>query len=187
MRTDQTRIACASRLDPMKGVEMGVRAVAQLSEGNDAINLDIVGEGPELGRLKELVSRLGLQSATRFLGQLSYPEQFLSYLRTVDLVLLTNLNDEQPRLIFDAISQGCFPICPNSSPYVALGLDRRVLYDRGDANAAAETITRLLCMSKDALQKVAEDLRKLAGQYTLEAMHERRAAWIAQTRSQQAS
>ena len=187
MRTDQTRIACASRLDPMKGVEMGVRAVAQLSEGNDAINLDIVGEGPELGRLKELVSRLGLQSATRFLGQLSYPEQFLSYLRTVDLVLLTNLNDEQPRLIFDAISQGCFPICPNSSPYVALGLDRRVLYDRGDANAAAETITRLLCMSKDALQEIAEDLRKLAGQYTLEAMHQRRAAWIAQTRSQQAS
>jgi len=183
-RTGTTRIACASRLEPMKGVEIGVRAVAQLRHAHHTVRLDIVGEGPELGRLKDAVNRLGLEAETKFLGQLSYPEKFLAYLRTVDLVLLTNLNDEQPRLIFDAISQGCFPICPNSSPYVALGLDRRLLYERGQADAAAATISRFFDLSQDARDDIANDLRKLAGEYTLEAMHQRRADWIAHTRIQ---
>lgn len=183
-RPGPTRIACASRLEAMKGVELGVQAIAQLRDEHQDICFDIVGEGPELGRLKNAVNDTGLQPITSFLGQLSYPEQFLSYLRTVDLVLLTNLSNEQPRLIFDAISQGCLPVCPNSSPYLALGLNQRLLYERGRADAAAATISNLLAMNEEQLDEIASGLRMIAEECTIEAMHQRRAAWIARTRDQ---
>lgn len=182
-RIGPARIACASRLEPMKGVQLGVEAVARLRRAHEAICFDVVGEGPELAHLQYAVKAAGLQPITRFLGQLSYPEEFLSYLGSVDVVLLTNLNDEQPRLIFDAISQGCLPVCPRSQAYLALGLDERLLYQRGRADAAAAVISELLAMSQNGREEIARGLRALAAECTIETMHQRRAEWIARTRA----
>jgi glycosyltransferase involved in cell wall biosynthesis len=172
------RICCASRLEPMKGVRLGVRAIAKLVDAGHKIRFDIVGEGPDLGDLTELVEKEGVSEITRFLGQLAYPDQFFSYLRTVDIVLLTNLNDEQPRLIFDAISQGCLLLCPNSAAYSELGLDKRLLYERGQSDDAARAIERLIIMDSEERQQIRMSLRHLACEFTLEAMHKRRAEWM---------
>ena len=180
-RTLPIRVCCASRLEPMKAVDVGIYAVAQIVGSCRGLLFDIVGEGPERSNLEEIVKRCGLQSVTRFLGQLGYPDEFLSYLRTVDFVLLTNLGDEQPRLIFDAISQGCLPICPDSAPYLALGLDERLLYDQGRPEAAATVIARFVMMSDRERHQIEASLRKLAKAFTLEAMHRHRAKWMAES------
>jgi glycosyltransferase involved in cell wall biosynthesis len=180
-RTLPIRICCASRLEAMKGVEIGIHAVAQIAGVCRGLSFDVVGEGPERSNLVDIVERSGLRSMTRFLGQLSYPDAFLSYLRTVDFVLLTNLGDEQPRLIFDAISQGCLPICPDSPPYLALGLDARLLYERGSSDAAAGVIARFVLMSDRERREIEASLRHLAKGFTLEAMHRHRANWMAKS------
>lgn len=172
------RICCASRLEPMKGVRVGVRAIAELAKAGREIRFDIVGEGPERAALSALVEKENLAGITRFLGQLAYPDEFFSYLRTADIVLLTNLNDEQPRLIFDAISQGCLILCPNSGAYSALGLDPRLLYERGHADDASRAIERLLLMDCTERDKLRASLRDLASEFTLEMMHKRRADWM---------
>jgi glycosyltransferase involved in cell wall biosynthesis len=174
-------ICCASRLEAMKGVEVGVYAVGELASVCLRLRFDIVGEGPEREELEAIAERAGIRLFTRFIGQLDYPDEFLSYLRSVDFVLLTNLNDEQPRLIFDAISQGCLPICPNSAPYLALGLDRRLLYDRGRPEMAAAALLRLIRMREEERREIEVSLRTLAREFTLEAMHRRRADWMRNT------
>jgi glycosyltransferase involved in cell wall biosynthesis len=172
------RICCASRLEPMKGVEIGVYAVGQLASVCRGLRFDIVGEGPQRAELENAAKRADILQITRFLGQLDYPDEFLSYLRSVDFVLLTNRSDEQPRLIFDAISQGCLPICPDSAPYLALGLDKRLLYERGRPEMAAKAILRCIRMANSDRVAISASLRALASEYTLDAMHKRRADWM---------
>jgi glycosyltransferase involved in cell wall biosynthesis len=115
----------ATRLEPMKGVHLAVEALRILRPrmGEHAPILSILGEGRERENLDRLVRDHGLADRVRFADTFSYPDPFLAQIGRHDLRLLTNLNDEQPRVIFDAISQGLAPICPDSRPYRELGID----------------------------------------------------------------
>lgn len=53
-------VVVLGRLSPHKRVDEVVRAVGRLRERRRAIHLDVVGGGPELGRLRALVDELGL-------------------------------------------------------------------------------------------------------------------------------
>jgi len=173
-RSGPPRVCIASRLEKMKGVLLGAQAAAVAARQFPRLHFDVLGEGPEKAGLERVVDECGIGANTRFLGQLAYPDQFFGYLRTADFVLLTNLNDEQPRLIFDAISQGCIPICPNSPPYVALGLPPEVLYERGNADSLAQTLLKLLPRTPG----LPEALREIAAHHTIESMHARRLEWM---------
>jgi glycosyltransferase involved in cell wall biosynthesis len=156
----RTSLCIASRLERMKGVHLGIAAYRQLA----GYSLTIYGSGPERDALQA--------PGVSFAGTLAYPQPFLSHLRRHGLVLLTNLGDEQPRLLFDAISQGCIPVCPDAPAYRALGLPQAVYYRRGSVDSLREAIERL--QGDDVLPA----LRALLREHTLQAMHARRAEWI---------
>ena len=106
----------------------------------------------------------------------AYPRPFLDLLNTMDAVLLTNLNDEQPRLIFDALSQGCLPICPDTPAYRGLGLDDRLFYQQGSVRDLSRVIEDL---SNPRLRlQLNAQLGNLARKFTIQTMHEARAEWI---------
>ena len=108
----------------------------------------------------------------------SYPEPFLSILNGMDLVLLTNLSDEQPRLVFDALSQGCIPVCPATPAYRNLGLDERVFYQQGSAEDLSRAILRLSDMG--VRRQLQEQMSAAATRFTIETMHRKRAEWLLQ-------
>ena len=173
-------LAVAARLEPMKGVHLAIEALRQLGRGpRSAVQyrLQIAGQGAQEGALRAAVRTAGLEAEVDFIGTLPYPEPFFAWLRGQDLALLTNLNDEQPRLVFDAIAQGAIPLCPDTAPYRGLNLPAAVLYGQGDASALAEAILRMSTAS--ARHGVRSALRDLACEATIETMHARRAAWIA--------
>lgn len=60
--------AVVSRLVPQKGVDWCLRALAHLPRG--AARLQIVGDGPERGRLEALAQELGIAEDVAFLGPL---------------------------------------------------------------------------------------------------------------------
>jgi colanic acid/amylovoran biosynthesis glycosyltransferase len=62
------KIVTIARLVEKKGVEYGVRAVAQLLSEYPQISYDIVGDGPLMGSLQGLVTELGVSDRIRFLG-----------------------------------------------------------------------------------------------------------------------
>lgn len=173
-------VCVAARLEPMKGVHLAIEALQGLTqqkvEEDIPVNIEIFGEGPQLDNLHQQVSQAGLEKLVQFGGTFPYPEPFWKAISVHDLLLITNMNVEQPRIIFDAISQGLVPICPDSLPYKELGMDSRVLYRQGDATSLAETIRAF--MSPKARAEVMPALRKLAREHTLGSMHELRAQWI---------
>lgn len=172
------RLCIATRLEPMKGVHLALDALAHIKDQlkHNIPEMLILGEGEELERLQEQSKKLGLDHMVTFGGTRSYPDEFFNTIREYDLMLLTNLNDEQPRLIFDAISQGLIPVCPDSSPFKALALEDEIYFSKGNANSLAQTILNI-----SAINDYDTLLNKLvahAKNFTIDAMHEKRAKWI---------
>ena len=168
----------ATRLEPMKGVHLAIEALAHIKKlGKSLPSLSILGKGPAFDDLNATVQANKLQNAVSFDGVRAYPDEFFAELRNFELVLLTNLNEEQPRLIFDAISQGLIPICPDSAAYQHLKLPAEILYKKGDAQSLA--LVWLAFCDAAAVAKMLSQLRPMAFQYTINAMHKKRAEWIA--------
>jgi glycosyltransferase involved in cell wall biosynthesis len=179
--SSKVRLCAAARLEPMKGIGLALDALASLGTHDDVppMTLLIAGRGPEEAALRAQCAALQLQDKTQFAGTFAYPGPFFEMLRSQDIVVLTNLNEEQPRLIFDAISQGCLIVCPDSAPYRALGIPERLLYKRGDAHALAQTVAHAIASIGDETLRVA--LNSLARMATIETMHERRRDWVRST------
>jgi len=177
-REGLARLCIAARLERMKGVHLGIEAASILDAAGADFTLDIYGAGPELAALHSSVEQAGLGEKVQFRGTVAYPQPFLSILGSHGVVLLTNLNDEQPRLVFDAISQGTLPICPNSRAYEALGLPKALLYEPGRADSMSEVLTSVWKMSPSDLAGIWEELFAIAERCTLDSMHALRAKWI---------
>jgi glycosyltransferase involved in cell wall biosynthesis len=171
------QLCVCTRLERMKGVHLAIEVLAELRNkyGLTAM-LSIYGEGPELDNLKQQVDELQLLEQVKFLGVVAYGSDFFNEIRKYELMLLTNLSDEQPRLIFDAISQGVIPVCPNTMPYKNAGLNENILYQKGDA----VDIARLIHMftNKNYLVENIKSLLTLLDNSTIDAMHIKRVQWV---------
>jgi glycosyltransferase involved in cell wall biosynthesis len=167
----------AARIEWMKGMHIGVSAVKTLIE-KDPVNLEltIIGEGPQKSDLQKRVAEANLFKVTSFLEPVGYPRPFLDVLGTMDILLVTNLNDEQPRVIFDAISQGCIPICPDTAPYREFDFDERLFYERGNADDLCRAIQGLC--DPGTRQVLRKKLAIIARRFTIDSMYETRTAWI---------
>ena len=172
------KLCIAARLEPMKGVHLGIEALGVIAARTPA-SLTIYGEGEQLEPLQRLASGLAVADSVRFGGALAYPHPFLDRLCEHGIVLLTNLSDEQPRLIFDAISQGVLPICPDGPAYRALQIPQALLYERGNSKSLGEAIERLWASDERELATLHEGLLALSHDSTIETMHAKRARWIA--------
>ncbi|QKW09734.1 glycosyltransferase family 4 protein [Streptomyces sp. NA04227] len=70
-RSDTPTLAVVSRLMPQKRIDLLVRAMPQLACRIPDLRLDIAGEGPELGALRDLAEDLGVADITHFHGHVS--------------------------------------------------------------------------------------------------------------------
>ena len=173
-REEPIRVCMAGRLEQMKGFHIGIAAYETV-QGPAFEKLTIIGAGAEHENLRAQAEKAKLRNFN-ILPPVSYPDAFFNFLDGQDIVLMTNLNDEQPRLIFDAISRGCIPLCPDRLPYRALNLDARIFYKQGDADALARRLTALT--DPDLRVAIAHSITATARSYTLPSMHAARLDWM---------
>lgn len=173
------QVCIASRLERMKGVHMGIEALALLRASQPLeFTVSIFGAGPERAALERQVDAAGMAGIIHFQGTRAYPKPFFDDLGAHGLVLLTNLNDEQPRLIFDAISQSTLPMCPDSPAYQSLGLPQRLRYEAGNSESLAHAVAQIWECSEHELKACWNELFNMAERFTLDSMHARRSEWI---------
>lgn len=70
-RAAEPTIACVTRLVTQKRLHLLVEMVPALRAEFPGLTVDLAGDGPERGRLTELVARLGLQDVVRVHGRVS--------------------------------------------------------------------------------------------------------------------
>jgi glycosyltransferase involved in cell wall biosynthesis len=171
------RLCVAARLERMKGIHVAIDGACLLAPG-EKWSMLIYGAGPERQALERQARELGLGHAVSFGGTLAYPSPFLDKLAGHGMVLLTNLSDEQPRLVFDAISEGVLPICPDTDVYRELGIPQELRYEQGNGASLGASITNIWGWDAPRLATILARLDELAREFTLESMHARRAKWI---------
>jgi glycosyltransferase involved in cell wall biosynthesis/GT2 family glycosyltransferase len=67
------RVACVAALRTYKGHHVLVDAIARLAHAGEAVELDLVGDGPLRGQLERQCARLGVATRVHFLGGLTEP------------------------------------------------------------------------------------------------------------------
>lgn len=104
-------LATVNRLVEKKGVEYAIRAVAQLINKNIPVQYNIIGEGPLMSDLQQLVKDLQMESNIHFLG---WKEQgdVIDILETSDILIapsVTSKNGDQegiPVALMEAMAMG---------------------------------------------------------------------------------
>ena len=102
------RFISIGRLIHWKGFHFGLRAFAQAGIKN--ARYVVVGDGPELGRLRELASELGIEDRVDFCGRLSREETFVQLKRSHVLVH-PSLHDSGGWVCLEAMGAGKPVIC----------------------------------------------------------------------------
>ena len=98
-----TPLLCVARLSPQKGLDVLLRALADLAAERPAASLLIAGEGPERSRLQGLIRELGLEGRVRLLGQLSDVPAFL---RRGQILVLPSLEEGLPLAAAEGMAAG---------------------------------------------------------------------------------
>ncbi len=95
-------------LIPCKACDLGLRAAAPLLR-SDLARFTVVGDGPERGRLEQLVKSLGIEKAVSFCGWVSHAE-VLSRLRSSDVMVFPSVRDFGAGVVFEALAAGAVPV-----------------------------------------------------------------------------
>lgn len=142
---DKLSLVFPARLVEDKGVLLLFEAISLLQAMKKAVEFDIIGSGPLSDKCRDFAA-IGHGSVTvTFHEPVEYGMPFLQHIAKYDAVLVPNLKEEQPRIIFDAFCQGLPVIASDTSGIRDITEDGKnsLLFKRGDAGDLARVIARL--------------------------------------------
>ena len=132
------------RLDPRKGVDTAVEALARLRGG---AQLELVGgwDTREEDRLRALARELGVEAQVRFAGQLGRPDVLAAYARADVVVFPVRWEEPWGLVPLEAMAKGRPVVATGrggSAEYLRDG-ENCLLFEAGDADALAAAVRRL--------------------------------------------
>jgi glycosyltransferase involved in cell wall biosynthesis len=95
-----------ARLIEDKGVFTLIQAIKLLEEMHISVNITLMGSGPLKKECMEFSSKEHGNVKIKYREPVDYGRKFFEFLRKYDIVIVPNLKQEQPRIVFDAFSQG---------------------------------------------------------------------------------
>ncbi len=105
----RARVVFAGRLVPVKRVDRLLDAVGLLRGAGRALELHVLGDGPERPALEALARRHHLRGAVRFLGTVDDPAP---HLRAADVVALSSASEGVPLTLLEAMALGKPVVAP---------------------------------------------------------------------------
>ena len=105
------RLLYAGQLEPRKGLELSLRALARVSETSDCDwSFDLLGSGPERKRLSAMSEQLGIAGRVTFHG--ARPQAELTrHFHRADAFLFTSVRDTSGGVNLEAMAHGLPVIC----------------------------------------------------------------------------
>ena len=140
------RLIFPARLVEEKGVFVLFDAIKHLENQSMGVEITIMGSGVLAADCREFATRKFGDVIVSYCSPIEYGSQFFEFLRSYDAVLVPNLKDEQPRIVFDAFSQGLGVIASDTSGILDIAVDgeNAVICPRGDSLGLANAISRVV-------------------------------------------
>ncbi len=141
------RILTVGRLIQEKGLNYGIHALHKLLHDKDSRNLEyrIIGDGPLMEELHEMVRELNLTQSVHFLGPREN-DQVITFLRESDIFLLPSIAEALPVSLMEAQAVG-LPVVATSVGSVSQVVDAGksgFLVPERDVDAMAERLGYLI-------------------------------------------
>jgi glycosyltransferase involved in cell wall biosynthesis len=162
-------VVAVGRLVPKKGMDVLVRAVADLAGSDQPVLCEIIGDGPERGRLQALVAELGVAPLVTLRGGLP-PAEARRRVAEADLFALACLR--APNGDMDGIPVALMEAMAASTPVISTRLsgipeliadgESGLLVEPGDVDGLATAIRRLAEDSALAARLAAGGRRRVA-------------------------
>ena len=167
-----------SRLVKDKGVLVVLAAIEQLKCQDVNISITIMGSG----ELKENCLRFSAEHHggihVKYQDNISYGDDFFKLISQHDWVLVPTLKQEQPRIIFDAFSQGTPVIASDTHGILDItNKDNAFTFETGKSTSLAETLLHVARHPDLALKMGLAGLEYAAGKTHLQ-MHQDRAQFL---------
>ena len=162
-------IAAMGRLDPQKGFDLLIRAVAQCDAIGPHDRLVILGEGSERARLEQLIADLGLRGRVELRGVVNDPG---TVLRDADVFVLSSRYEGFPNALLEAMANGVAVVsydCPHGPADIIEHERTGLLVPNGDVPALAHTIARVL--NNESLRKaIAASAQEVTSRYSIDSV-----------------
>ncbi len=175
------RLIFPTRMIPEKGIETVLSAIEHYGRTPDAppLELDLIGDGSLAARARGFVRDHQGTAALRFLDTVPYGPPFFELIRGYDGVLIANLTEEQPRIVFDAFSQAlpCIASATNGIRSLVRDGENGYLFPPGDVKALTALLERL-ASAPDALADLKRPALDVARKYTHREMHRARERFL---------
>jgi len=140
------RIGTIARIVPQKDYPTLLQSFALILIKFPNCTLSILGEGPELGKMKNLADSLGIQNKVHWCGKSNEVDNFL---QNLDLFVLTSIYEGFGLVLLEAMANRTPIIAANNSaiPEV-IGQDSRYLFETGNFRELSEKIIENLSVSR---------------------------------------
>ncbi len=165
-------VVCVARLVPGKGVDDLIGAAAALGEAVGGLRFAVAGSGPEEARLREAITRHGLQDRFRLLG---HRDDVARLLAAADVFCLPSHHEAAPISLLEAMSAGCVCVATSvgSIPEMLGGGRCGLLVAPGDAAALAAALERVLTDAALARSLAAGALEAVRRRYRIDVVTDR--------------
>jgi len=103
LKADATVVGTIANHYKTKGLDVLLRAVAEIKKEMDNLQVIIIGDGPERARLKALIAKLNLRACVRLTGFLPDANK---YLPALDIFVLPSRKEGLPYTLLEAMRAG---------------------------------------------------------------------------------
>lgn len=144
------RLISVGRLVHIKGHDILLDALSEVSRRGHDVQLQIVGDGRLRGKLEAQVRRLGMERRTEFLGALSQ-EEVIAHLNASDILVMPSRDESFGVACVEAMAMELPVIASRVGglPEVVLDGETGLLFDPGEATQLADAIVFLLTHPED--------------------------------------
>lgn len=152
---DQRIFISVGHLVERKGHHIAIEAMVKLSESL----LLIAGAGPELGRLEQLATQLGVDDRVRFLGQIAN-DQLCNWYSAADVLFLCSSREGWANVLLESMACGTPVVATNiwGTPEVVSTPEAGVLMRERAPEALVEAVEKLFtnCPDRSQVRRHAE-------------------------------
>jgi glycosyltransferase involved in cell wall biosynthesis len=174
---DEVLIGAASRLDPVKGLEFAIDAVARLARLEPHIRFAIIGAGRSEEQLKARVKALGLSTCVIFTG---FRSDIVDCLEAFDIFVLPSLAEYHSIALLEAMRSGKAIVATDvGGNKESVNNDTEgLIVPAADANALAAALSRLVKDEKLRVTLGANARNRFVTHFTVDVMVQKTAEWF---------
>jgi glycosyltransferase involved in cell wall biosynthesis len=158
--TPPHRLLFVGRLSPEKGVSYLLKATALLAAKGKAVELHVVGTGSSEEELSQRAQALSITSHVYFHGFVPHGKTLRQLYRESDVFILPSLQDQQPKVLMEAMSQSLPVVATNVGGIPSIIQDGKngLLVPPARPEAIAAAIDRVLSDDELYRRLVSEGL-----------------------------